>query len=694
MNPPANSQTAGPVGPPRAKIVPKAIENHGDKRIDNYFWLREKENPEVRAYLEAENAYTAAVMKDTEDLQKKIYEEIVGRIQETDTSAPTRYDGWLYYTRTEKGKNYPIFCRKQGESAAEQILIDANQLAEGTKYFSIGIYSTSTDHKVLAYGTDTEGNEELTVRFKDLATGKLLGDELLKVSYGFEWAADNKTVFYVTEDAARRPYRLMRHTLGTPQAADTVLYEEKDERFRVGVEKTRSRAFILLGIASATSSEVHVLDANSPAGSFRLLVPRATDVEYDVAHHGDRFFIRTSDGAKTFRLVEAPVSDPSKKNWKELIPGRKDVTLEEVDAYKDHLVTVERDQGLRKIRIRRFSTGAEHFVEFPEPSYTMFAGGSADYDTTLLRFNYSSLTTPSSSFDYDMNTRQRTLVKRQPVLGGFDPSRYKTERMLAAAPDGTKVPVSLVYRKDLFKKDGSNPTLLYGYGSYGIPSDPGFNSQAISLLDRGFVYAIAHIRGGGDLGKLWHEDGRMLNKRNSFTDFIASAELLVRERYTSPSKLGILGGSAGGLLMGAVVNLRPDLFGAVIAKVPFVDVMSTMMDATLPLTVGEYEEWGNPADAKYYSYMRSYSPYDNIERQNFPNLLVTAGLNDPRVSYWEPAKWVAKLRALKKDNNLLLLKTNMSAGHGGASGRYEKFKETALDYAFLLKTLASSQNAR
>lgn len=682
----ATSAGEAPAGPPKAKVQPKVLEAHGEKRVDPYFWMREKENPEVRAYLEAENAWTEAQLKDTEALQKKLYEEIVGRIQETDSSAPERSGGYLYYTRTEKGKNYSIYCRKKGANGAEEVLLDGNRLAEGQKYFQVGIYEPSPDQRLLAYGTDTDGSEELTVRFKDLASGGLLEDRLEKLSYGLAWANDGKTVFYVTEDAARRPYRLYRHVLGTAQAADQLVYEEKDERFRVGVEVTRSKKYIVMHLDSQTTTEIRVASAANPAEAFRVVVPRVQDVEAGLAHHGDKFYIRINDSGRTFRLVEAPEANPAKANWKELIPARAAVTLEEVDAYADHLVTVERDKGLRKIRVRRFSTGEEHFVEFPDASYAMSAGGGDEYETAVLRFNYTSLATPASAFDYDMNTKRRTLVKQQPVLGGFDASHYATERREATAPDGTKVPVSIVYRKGL-KRDGSHPALLYGYGSYGAPSDASFNSAVVSLLDRGFVYAIAHIRGGGDLGKTWHDEGRMLKKRNSFTDFIAAAELLVKEKYTQPKKLGILGGSAGGLLMGAVVNLRPDLFGAVIAKVPFVDVVSTMMDATLPLTVGEYEEWGNPADAKSYGYMRGYSPYDNVERQSFPNMLVTAGLNDPRVSYWEPAKWVAKLRTMKKDKNLLLLKTNMGAGHFGASGRYERYKETALDYAFLLKAL-------
>lgn len=681
-----NASEAPPASPPKARVQPKVIEQHGDKRVDPYFWLREKQNPEVRGYLEAENAWTAAQLKDTETLQRKIYDEIVGRIQETDSSAPVRSGAYRYYSRTEKGKNYAIYCRRQGDSGHEEILFDANAAAEGQKYFQLGIYDVSPNHSLLAVGVDTNGSEEFSLRFKKLPSGEQLADKLEKISGGFAWANDNRTVFYILEDAARRPYKVMRHELGKPQSEDAAVFEEKDERFRVSIDKTRSKKFMVLSVDSATTSEIHVTSADSPSQPFRLVLPRVQDIEAEIAHRGDAFFLRINDTARTFRLVRFPETKPEKANWTELIAARPDVTLEDVDAFADHLVTIERDKGLRKIRVRKFSAGEEHFVQFPEASYALYPGGGDDFETSLLRFTYTSLTTPNSAFDYDMNTRQRVLVKQQAVLGGFDPNNYITERLDATAPDGTKVPVSIVYRKGL-SRDGKNPTLLYGYGAYGIPSDASFSSQIVSLLDRGFVYAMAHIRGGGDLGKTWHDAGRMMNKRNSFTDFVAAAELLVKDQYTQPRLLAIYGGSAGGLLMGAVVNMRPDLFGAVIAKVPFVDIVSTMQDSTLPLTVSEYEEWGNPADANAYSYIRSYSPYDNVERQSFPNMLVTAGLNDPRVSYWEPAKWVARLRTMKKDSNLLLLRTNMGAGHFGASGRYERFKETALDYAFLIKAL-------
>jgi len=669
--------------PPTAAIRPKVIERHGDSRTDNYFWLRDKANPEVIAHLEAENRYTESRMKATEALQSTLYREIVDRIQEDDTSAPTRNGEFEYYTRTAKGQQYPQWCRRRGAAGAEQVLLDGNELAKGHQYFQVGVFSVSPDQKLLAYGTDTEGDEILTVRVKDLTTGQLLPDKITNANYSLVWAEDNKTLFYNVLDAAKRPYKVFRHTLGEAKP-DTEVHHETDERFTVEIAKTRSKAFVLLQINSAITSEVRYLPAAKPTAAFQVLYPRVQDIEYEATHHGGHWYIRINDTGRTFRLIQAPLADPSQR--KELIPARSGVTLEDVSAFADHLVITEREQGLRQLRVRRLSNGAEHFVTLPEPVYTLAAQGGPEFDTTLLRFHYTSLVTPPSTFDYDMNARTRTLVKQQPVLGGFDSKNYTSERIFATAADGTKVPVSLVYRKGL-KKDGKAPALLYGYGSYGIPSEPNFSSERLSLLDRGFVYAIAHIRGGSDLGKTWHDAGKMLNKRNTFSDFIAAADLLSKEKYTQPKRLAIMGGSAGGLLMGAVVNMRPDLFGAVIAKVPFVDVLSTMMDATLPLTVGEYEEWGNPADEKAYSYMRSYSPYDNVESQAFPNMLVTAGLNDPRVSYWEPAKWVAKLRAVKKDNNLLLLKTNMGAGHFGASGRYERYKETAFDYAFLFQAL-------
>lgn len=670
--------------PPVAKINPAPATTLGDARVDNYFWLRDRKDPDTIAYLEAENAYTAAAMNRTEALQAKLYAEILGRIQQTDQSVPTKREEYFYYTRTEEGKQYAIYCRKRGEDGAEEVLLDGNQMAEGRKYFRAGNFAPSPDHKLLAYSVDFDGDEAYTIHVKNLATGELLADAIPNTYYTLEWTNDNTTFFYTVLDDAKRPFKVFRHRLGVAQ--DTLIYHEMDERFTVEVGKTRSRAYILIDIGSSLTSEFRYLDANQPEGDFKILLPRVQGVEYDAAHHDDSWFIRTNDGARTFRLVEAPVKDPSRANWKESIAARHDATIEGVTAFLNHLVTQERERGLTKIRIRNFATGDVHSIEFHEPVYTAGLGANAEYETNLLRFTYSSLVTPSSVFDYNMDTRQRVLKKQQPVLGGYDPSQYSSERIYATAADGVKVPISLVYKKG-FQRNGAAPMLLYGYGSYGISMDPGFSSDRLSLLDRGMVYAIAHIRGGADLGKPWHEDGRILKKKNTFTDFIACAEHLIVRKYTSADRLAIMGGSAGGLLMGAVTNMRPDLFAAVVAKVPFVDALNTMLDASLPLTVGEYEEWGDPNEKPYYDYIKSYAPYENVAAKEYPAMLVTAGLNDPRVSYWEPAKFVAKLRAMKKDRRVLLLKTNMGSGHFGSSGRYEYIKETAFDYAFLLSAL-------
>jgi oligopeptidase B len=671
--------------PPIAKIVPKPITVLGDTRVDNYFWLRDRKDPDTVKYLEDENRYTEAMMKHTDALQSKLYSEILGRIKQTDLSVPLKRDGYFYYSRTVEGKQYAIRCRKKGSlDAPEEILLDENQMAEGKKYFRVGNFSVSPNHRLLAYSVDFEGDEAYTIHVKDLATGKLLADEIKNTYYSLEWGNDNATFFYTVLDDAKRPFKVFRHSLGVKK--DTLVYHETDEKFTLGLSKTSSRAYILIDIGSSLTSEVRYISADRPKGKFRPILTRVHETEYDVTHHGDSWFIRTNDGAKTFRVVEAPVKDAAKKNWKEILPARAEVTVENVHAFRDELVIEERDRGLTKIRIQNFPTGQIHYIDFPEPVYTAGLGGNAEYDTKVVRFSYTSLVTPTSVFDYNMETQARELKKQQEVLGGYDPSKYESQRVYATAPDGVKVPVSLVYKKG-FVRDGRAPALLYGYGSYGISTDPAFSSDRLSLLDRGFVYAIAHIRGGADLGKPWHEEGRILKKKNTFTDFIAAAEYLENEKYTSPSRLAIMGGSAGGLLMGAVTNMRPDLFAVVVAMVPFVDALNTMLDASLPLTVGEYEEWGNPNDKPYYDYIKSYAPYENVDGKQYPNILITAGLNDPRVSYWEPAKWAAKLRAAKKDSHLLLLKTNMGSGHFGASGRYEHIKETAFNYAFILNAL-------
>jgi len=677
------------VQPPVAKIVPHKSTTLGETRTDNYFWLRDRNNPDTIKYLEAENAYTKAEMKHTEALQAKLYSEILSRIQQTDLSVPTKRDDYYYYSRTEEGKQYAIYCRKHGSlEAKEEVLLDGNAMAEGHKYFRVGNFVASPNHKLLAYSVDYEGDEAYTIHVKNLTTGKLLADTIKNTYYSLEWGNDNATFFYTVLDAAKRPYKVYRHTLGVKK--NTLVCHETDERFTVELEKTRSRAYILINIGSSLTSEVRYIKADRPKGRFATLLPRIQETEYDVTHHSDAnhdsWFIRTNDGAKTFRLIEAPVKDPSRPNWKEVMAARPEATIEAATAFKDDLVTEERDRGLIKIRIQNFSTGNTHYIDFTEPVYTASIGANAEYDTKLLRFNYTSLVTPNSVFDYNMATRERELKKQQPVLGGYDPSKYQSERIYATAPDGVKVPISLVYKKGLVQ-NGKAPMLLYGYGAYGISMDPTFSSDRLSLLDRGMIYAIAHIRGGADLGKPWHEDGRLLKKKNTFTDFVACAEHVLAEKYTSPARLAIMGGSAGGLLMGAVTNMRPDLFAVVVAKVPFVDALNTMLDASLPLTVGEYEEWGNPNEKQYYDYIKSYAPYEDVAAKEYPTMLVTAGLNDPRVSYWEPAKWTAKLRAMKKDNHPLLLKTNMGSGHFGSSGRYEYIKETAFDYAFILNAL-------
>jgi oligopeptidase B len=656
---------------------------HGDTRIDNYFWLRDRKDPDTIRYLEAENTYTKEKLQHTEALQAALYSEMLGRIQQTDLSVPVKRDEYFYYTRTEEGKQYAIHCRKKG-SGPEEILLDCNQLAEGHKYFRLGAFIASPNHRLLAYSVDFEGDEKYTVRVKNLDTVELLADEIPNTSYTLEWAADNATFFYTTLDEALRPYKVFRHALGAKE--DPLIYHEADERFTLDLSSTRSRAYIFININSSLTSEVRYLRKDEPTGEFRILLPRVYETEYDATHHGDSFFIRTNDGAKGFRVVEAPIANRAKANWREIIPGREGITIESVTAFQDYLVTEERHRGLTHICIRDMRTSAQHSIEFPEPVYTAELGANAEFCTKLLRFHYSSLVTPASVYDYNMETRERELKKQQAVLGGYDPQLYQSERIYAAAPDGAEVPISLVYKKG-FVRDGRAPMLLYGYGSYGISIDPSFSSDRLSLLDRGFVYAIAHIRGGMDLGKPWHETGRLLKKKNTFTDFIACAEKLIAEKYTSPDRLGIMGRSAGGLLMAGVVNLRPDLFAAVVAGVPFVDSLNTALDASLPLTVGEYEEFGDPRQKEFYDYMKSYAPYENVTPQAYPAIFVTAGLNDPRVSYWEPAKWVAKLRAMKTGDGLLLLRTNLGSGHFGASGRYEYLKETAIEYAFLLDVL-------
>ena len=673
---------------------------HGDCRIDHYAWLRHKDSPEVIAYLEAENAYTDAMLKPTQDFQEKLYQEMLGRIQQTDLSVPYRLRGYFYFTRTAEGKQYPYRWRKRdAEGSAEELLLDLNQLAEGHSFLGLESFEVSDDNDLLAYSLDTTGFRQYTLRLKDLRNGQTLPEHMERVT-SVAWAADNRTLFYTVEDeTTKRSHLLYRHALGSTEP-DAVLYEETDERFRIEVERTRSGGYLLLTSASHTASEVRFLRADDPSGQFRLMAAREDNHEYYADHHpgplpnsgGGLFFIRTNSGGRTFRLMAVPEADPRSENWREVIPNRSQVMLAAAESFKDHLVLFEREDGLPYLRIvdltptHQNALAASHRIEFTEPAYQASIGENYEFDATHLRFQYESFVTPRSVFDYDVHTRQRILRKQQPVLGGYDPLLYVSERRHATAPDGTRIPLSIVYRRDT-PRDGTAPLLLYGYGSYGISMPVNFSSNRLSLLDRGVIYADAHIRGGGELGKPWHDAGRMKHKRNTFTDFIAAAEHSIAQRYTTSEKLIIEGGSAGGLLMGTVTNLRPDLFRMVISHVPFVDVLNTMLDASLPLTVGEYEEWGNPQIADDYFYMKSYCPYTNLERKSYPTMLVKTGLNDSQVMYWEPAKYVARLRTLKTDSNLLLLKTNMGAGHGGASGRYDYLREIALDYAFLLTQL-------
>lgn len=659
--------------PPVASKEPTVVEHHGDRRIDEYAWLRDRDDPRVLEHLRAENAYTEAAMAHTEDLQEALYAEILGHIQETDVSAPVRWGDFLYYRRTEEGKDYPIHCRRRGSvDAPEEILLDENVLAEGHDHHEIGVFEVDEDHRLLAYSQDVTGGESYTLRVKDLETGTLLPDEIPGTSYTLAWANDGRSFLYTVHDEAMRPHRLCRHVLGTDPSTDEVVHEEGDDRFYVHVSKTRSRRFVFLEVHSAVTSEVWFADAASVDG-FRVIRRRRQGVEYDVEHQGDRFLIRTNADAVNFRLAEVPADEPWREA-REVVRGREDVKLEGVDAFRDHVVRYERREGLRRIVVRRVSSGEEHAVEMPEAAYGVWPWGNPAYDTSTLGFAYTSLVTPMSWFTYDMDTRERTLVKRQPVPG-YDPSRYVTERIFATAPDGAEVPISLVRRADL-ELDGADPCWLYGYGSYGMSMDPTFSPTRISILDRGFVFAIGHVRGGGELGEAWRDAGRLRRKRTTFTDFVACAEELCSAGYTSPGRLVAHGGSAGGLLVGAVLNMRPELFAGAVAEVPFVDVLNTMLDPSLPLTAVEWEEWGDPLRSEEdHRYIASYSPYDNVDAKPYPRLLVTAGLNDPRVHYWEPAKWVARLRDRGLGTERVLLRTRLESGHGGPSGRYDAIRE-------------------
>jgi len=677
-----NNGGAAAPQPPMTEKKPKTTNIHGVTLVDDYFWLREKTNPAVLAHLQAESDYADAMMKHTEPLQAKLYNEMLSHIKQTDDSVPYKWGDYLYYTRTVAGLQYPIYCRKHGStSAPEEIVLDQNELAKGQKFMSLGAFNPSDDGNLLAYTTDNTGYRQYTLHVKDLRNGKVFPEAIERVD-SVVWANDNKTLFYVTEDAVtKRSDKFFRHTLGSDKS--DLVYEEKDELFDLGNWRTRDSAIIFLEAASKTSTEVRYIPASNPNAELKVVLPREADHEYDVDHRGNLFYIRSNKGAKNFRVVTAPVDDPSEKNWKEFIPHKPAVKIENITMFADHAVLSEWENGLQQIEVVDLKDNKHDRIQFMEPVYSAGLNANRVFNTGVLRYSYNSLVTPNSVFDYDMNTGKSTLLKQTDVPGGFDRNNYKSERLFATAADGTKIPMSMVYRKGI-KLDGSAPLLLYGYGSYGISIPPTFSSSRLSLLDRGVIYVIAHIRGGGELGEEWRQAGRMMNKMTTFTDFIACADHLVNAKYTSKDRLVIQGGSAGGLLMGAVSNLRPDLFKAVIAQVPFVDVLNTMLDASLPLTTSEYIEWGNPNEKPAFDYMKTYSPYDNISKKNYPAMLVKVSVNDSQVPYWEGAKLVAKLRALKTDQNPLLLKVNFGAGHGGSSGRYDALHETAYDYAFML----------
>lgn len=692
---PALDLSGNPVAPvsrpssnaPAAPARPHTLSAHGEVREDPWFWLRDREDPATIEYLTAENAYTEQQMAPTAPLQDQLYREMLGRIQETDLSVPERDGGWLSYVRTEEGKQYPIHCRRrESMEAVEEILLDENQLALGHEYFRLAACEVSPDHTRLAFAADYSGSEEFLLSVKDLATGELVGAPVSGMSGNLAWAADSATLFYTTLDEAHRPHRLYRHVVGEAPETAVLVYEELDGAFFASINLSRSRRFLFLDLGSHTTSETRFLRADDPTGAFQAVRLRTPGVEYEVAEHEDSFYLVTNDNARNFRLMQVPIVDPGTAEWREILAERADVKLDDVDAFSRHLVVYEREGGFRQVRIIEVASGEQHRVAFPEPVYTIRRNANPEYDTSVLRFTYTSLVTPASVIDYDMDTRRWEIRKQQPVRGGYDPAQYRSERVVALTQDGTPVPVSLVWKEPLVR-DGRRPMLLIGYGAYGSSYDPQFSSNTLSLLDRGFIVGFAHVRGGEEFGRAWYEAGKLANKRNTFTDFIAVAEHLVREGWTSRDRLAINGGSAGGLLMGAVTNMRPDHFAAVVAEVPFVDVVNTMLDASLPLTVIEYDEWGNPEIEQDYRTILEYSPYDNVRAQPYPAMLVTAGLHDPRVQYWEPAKWVAKLRATKTDTNPLLLRTNMEAGHAGASGRYDYLREVAFKYAFILDVL-------
>jgi len=673
---------------PIAKLIPQKLNYHKTQYLDNYHWLKDKSNQDVLSYLESENQYTEKMMQDTDGLQKKLYKELLSRIKEVDSSVPEKIDNYYYYSRTEEGKAYKIYCRKKDSlDSIEEVLLDSNILAKEHKFFNLGVFEVSPNHKYLAYSVDTSGSEIYTIYIKEIAKDKLLRETIQNTSYSLVWTNDSNAFFYTTLDDSLRPYKAYRHKLTTDGRNDELILHEKDDAFYIDIYKTNSKAFIMFSSESQITSEIRYLNANNYLEDLRLFSTRKYNVQYFLEHHSDNFYIKTNENAQNFKLLKTPITNISKENWKDVIPHRELVRLDDILVFKNYLVAFERKDGLQQIRIENINTNNVHYIDFSEPVYALSIYGNDVFETNLLRFEYTSLVTPDSIFDYNMENKTKELKKQKEVVGYYYPDQYKSERVFAKAEDGTSIPISLVYKEELFKNDGTNPLYLYGYGSYEICIDPEFSPNILSLLDRGFVYAIAHIRGGGEMGRQWYENGKFLKKKNTFTDFVNCAEYLVNNKYTSKEKLVISGGSAGGLLMGAVTNLRPDLFKIVISKVPFVDVINTMMDPSLPLTVIEYDEWGNPNDKTYFEYMKSYSPYDNIEEKEYPNMLVVAGLNDPRVGYWEPAKYVAKLRTMKKDDNVILLKTNMGFGHKGASGRYDYLKDVAFEYSFIFEIL-------
>jgi len=680
--PAASPQDGAAPEAPATKIVPHPTAINGYTLQDNYYWLRDKKNPEVIQHLEAENAYAEEVMKPTKDLQDTLYKEMLGRIKQTDLSVPYRIGSYYYYSRTEEGKQYPYMCRKKGSlEGTEELLLDLNKMAEGHSFMALGAYSVSDDGNMLAYSTDSTGYRQYALHVKDLRSGNDLGENIERTG-SVEWAADNKTLFYTTEDAvSKRSDKFFRHVAGTDKS--DLIFEEKDELFDLGAGRSEDKKMIFVASFAKTSREFRYLPADTPMGEFKIVIPRQDGHEYEVDHYGGQFYITTNKDAKNFRVVTAPLSDPSEKNWKTFIPHSPAVKIDNLTFFANHLVVSEKEGGLNYLRVIDMKTKQSHRIQMAESDYALFLGTNPEFNTSTVRFNYQSMVTPSSIYDYDMNTRERKLLKQQPVLGDFSSKNYEARRIWAVARDGTKVPISLVYKKGV-AFDGKAPMLLYAYGSYGASMAPTFSSNRLSLLDRGVIYALAYIRGGGEMGEEWRQQGRMMKKLNTFYDFIDCADYLEKNKYTSSDRLVINGGSAGGLLMGAVVNMRPDLFKAVVAEVPFVDVMNTMLDASLPLTTSEYIEWGNPNEKPAFDYMIKYSPYDNVKAQNYPNMLVKVSLNDSQVPFWEGTKFVARLRATKTDKNTIILKANMGAGHGGSSGRYDALHETAFNYAYML----------